>query len=120
MFTRLARAWRRRVWVHVLRRLHPRVEVSLGSRRILVDVRDSVIGSLLYVEREYETTIEQLMSCFDLAESACVDIGANIGLHTTLLSQLVGESGQVYAFEPVPANLELLRCNLLLNNSDNV
>ncbi len=33
------------------------------------------------------------------------DIGANIGLHTVLLSQLVGQSGKVCVFEP---NLELL------------
>lgn len=35
------------------------------------------------------------------------DIGANIGLHTVLLSQLVGPSGQVFAFEP---NLKLMWC----------
>ncbi|OGC95506.1 MAG: hypothetical protein A2W25_01160 [candidate division Zixibacteria bacterium RBG_16_53_22] len=36
------------------------------------------------------------------------DIGANIGWYTTLLSQLVGEAGLVYAFEPVPGIFQSL------------
>jgi len=37
------------------------------------------------------------------------DIGANIGLHTALLSHLVGLNGLVVAFEPSPAVLPALR-----------
>lgn len=44
-----------------------------------------------------------------------VDIGANFGLHTLYAAHLVSESGQVVAFEPVPANLALLRRNLHLS-----
>ena len=35
------------------------------------------------------------------------DIGANLGLHTALLSRLIGENGQLFAFEPNP---ELFSC----------
>src|SRR5687767_13498636 len=38
-----------------------------------------------------------------------LDIGANTGTHTVMLSHLVGMSGSVLAFEPVPANFERLR-----------
>jgi FkbM family methyltransferase len=44
------------------------------------------------------------------------DIGANLGLHTLLAARLVGAGGSVWAFEPVPANLRLLRRNLELND----
>jgi FkbM family methyltransferase len=37
------------------------------------------------------------------------DIGANVGLHTALLSRLVGADGLVIAFEPSPAVLPALR-----------
>lgn len=40
------------------------------------------------------------------------DVGANIGMHTTLLASLVGSSGHVYAFEPNPAMVRLLRHTL--------
>ena len=49
-----------------------------------------------------------------------VDIGANIGYYTILLSKLVGDSGKVYAFEPGPKNFELLCKNVEMNNCRNV
>jgi FkbM family methyltransferase len=45
------------------------------------------------------------------------DVGANIGIHTLLLSRLVGSGGQVYAFEPVPGLFERLCENVRLNPS---
>src|SRR6516162_3358285 len=41
-----------------------------------------------------------------------VDVGANVGHYTIRLSQLVGKSGRVFAFEPVPENFELLVSNV--------
>jgi len=37
-----------------------------------------------------------------------LDIGANIGRYTTLLSQLVAEEGRVFAFEPITENFKIL------------
>jgi ubiquinone/menaquinone biosynthesis C-methylase UbiE len=37
-----------------------------------------------------------------------LDVGANIGQYTLRLSELVGESGRVISFEPVPETFELL------------
>jgi FkbM family methyltransferase len=45
----------------------------------------------------------------------CVDIGANFGMHTLYLAHLVGDAGEVVAFEPVPRNLALLERNIKLN-----
>ena len=44
--------------------------------------------------------------------SVVYDIGAHEGLHTALLSRLVGDRGSVYAFEPNPEKLRLLRLTL--------
>lgn len=48
------------------------------------------------------------------------DIGANIGFFTMLGARLVGPTGHVCAFEPLPGNLAVLRRNLKLNGFDNV
>ncbi|RLB34113.1 MAG: hypothetical protein DRH12_17715 [Deltaproteobacteria bacterium] len=48
------------------------------------------------------------------------DIGANIGYYALLEARLVGDKGKVYAIEPVPENVELLRRNVKLNKYQNV
>jgi len=40
-----------------------------------------------------------------------IDIGANVGHYTTRLSQLVGASGRVIAFEPIPTTFRHLAAN---------
>ena len=47
--------------------------------------------------------------------SVVLDIGANIGVHTVLLADLVGPSGRVLSFEPSDYGVRKLRRNLDLN-----
>lgn len=42
-----------------------------------------------------------------------LDIGANVGHYTSRLSALVGKTGRVIAFEPVPDTFEILAANVL-------
>ena len=49
-----------------------------------------------------------------------LDIGANIGYYTLIMSKLVGSTGKVYAFEPEPKNFEVLKKNIELTKLDNV
>lgn len=48
------------------------------------------------------------------------DIGGYIGYYTTLFSELVGESGKVYCFEPNPESFYILTKNTKLHNLKNV
>jgi FkbM family methyltransferase len=43
-------------------------------------------------------------------------VGANIGWYTTLFSQLVGETGKVFSFEPIEETFEKLQEHVALNN----
>ena len=43
------------------------------------------------------------------------DIGANVGYLTVLFAKLTGREGKVYAFEPLPANIERLTKNVEVN-----
>ena len=49
-----------------------------------------------------------------------VDVGANIGLHTLNMARIVGNTGQVFAFEPDPSNFEILKKNVKINNYRNI
>ncbi|NET85501.1 MAG: FkbM family methyltransferase [Moorea sp. SIO1F2] len=53
----------------------------------------------------------------NLSSGDCfIDVGANFGMHTLYAAKLVGEMGRVFAFEPVPSNLNLLKKNIHLNH----
>lgn len=47
-----------------------------------------------------------------------LDVGANFGLHSLIAGSVVGPQGRVYAFEPAPVNLRLLKRNIRLNALD--
>jgi len=49
-----------------------------------------------------------------------LDVGANIGHYTIRFSELVGASGRVIAFEPVPDTFEILSSNVSVSGALNV
>ena len=82
---------------------------SRGLRyRIMTPFRAPVVGG-------WEPAAQRLMVRHVSPGSVAYDIGANIGIHTLLLSRLVGHNGQVYAFEPVPDLYARLCENVNLN-----
>ena len=51
---------------------------------------------------------------------SCLNIGANVGYFTILMSMLAGETGSVNAFEPNQDLIKLMKKNLSDRNIDNV
>jgi len=49
-----------------------------------------------------------------------VDIGAMIGYYSLLFAYLIGPNGKVFSFEPEPKNFTILKCNIELNQLQNV
>jgi FkbM family methyltransferase len=68
----------------------------------------------------YEPGCTKLLRRFIREGSFGLDIGANLGYFTILMSRLAGESGNILAFEAMPDTLEVLRQNVRLNNLRNV
>ena len=50
----------------------------------------------------------------------CIDVGANVGIHTVRLAKLVGARGEVIAFEPDGELIRRARNNIILNKLTNV
>lgn len=118
--SRVRAAWKRRVWIEARRRFRPEVELSLRDARFTVDLRDRVVGSLLYLDGEYEPEAQRLLRAMDLRGAVCVDVGAHMGLHTMLMSKLAGPDGRVFSFEPQSRNFDLLQRNIRANGLSNV
>jgi FkbM family methyltransferase len=105
--SRLASSWRRADG-----------QVLIGDGLYLrVDDLDS-LG--LLAAREYEPYETSLLMSLVTPGSTVVDIGANIGYHTVQFARAAGPDGRVYAFEPDPDNLRMLRHNVRTNGLDNV
>ena len=80
----------------------------------------SHVGWHLYCFGNYETSLRTLIQSHVKEGAVCLEIGANIGWHTLLLSKLVGDAGKVHAFEPNPSVLSDLREHLAMNAATNV
>ena len=65
----------------------------------------------------YQPEIRSLLRRFLREGDTFVDVGANIGYLSAIGLSLVGPSGEVHAFEPVPRYLERLRALAALNPS---
>jgi len=109
-----------KVWMRVRRLVRPEVTVPVAPHRMRIDLRDRVIAKRLYLGVRWERDLQQLLAVMDLRGGVCLDVGANIGIHSLFMSELVGPGGRVYAFEPEPRNFGLLEANLALNGVTNV
>lgn len=83
--------------------------------------RDAV-GRGLYRRKIHEPNLTNLLlSRFaGSAQRNFIDVGANIGYFSCLLSKLAGPAGKVLAIEPEPQNLKLLEENIETNHLTNV
>ena len=83
--------------------------------------RDAV-GRGLFRRKIHEPMLTELfLTRFaNSAEHNFIDVGANIGYFSCLMSKLAGPSGKVLAIEPEPQNLKLLEQNIKLNHLTNV
>jgi FkbM family methyltransferase len=88
---------------------HSKMQLEPGAKR--------GIHGLIYIFRDnYESAVKYAVDTYCTKGCICYDIGANIGLWSLRISELVGSSGHVYAFEPMSKNLELLKRNISMSN----
>jgi FkbM family methyltransferase len=68
----------------------------------------------------YEPHIIKIMEKHIAKNAVCIDVGANIGHHTILMSHFVGKHGHVHAYEPIPAMREQMQRSFDANNIHNI
>jgi len=100
----------------ILIKLKPKYVVVDGNT-IFLDHEDKLNLSVNKYHEENET-VQIKKQIFD--GNVVVDIGASIGYYTVLFAKIVGEKGQVFAFEPEHENFNILKKNIEVNNFKNV
>ena len=107
--------------IHILRSNY--FEAYIPETKITYSVPSNTIFSW-YLSKYGSYEAENTNVLIDLLEgkldSVFVDVGANFGWYTCILSKLAGESGAVYAIEPDADNIDLLNRNIAKNELNNV
>jgi FkbM family methyltransferase len=84
---------------------------ELEDFRLWFNTSDREMG-LVMVSGQYEPPSVGLVKNVIRPGMKCIDAGAHIGFYTCLMASLTGDTGMVYAFEPMPSNYELLMKNI--------
>jgi len=108
----------------VVKRLWSLVKVPViadipGIGRMALEPWD-LIDSRLFFFHVWEPGVTALMEGSIAPGAVAIDIGANIGYYTLLMSRLVGPQGHVFAVEPSPEIRARLEAQLALNQVTNV
>jgi FkbM family methyltransferase len=74
----------------------------------------------LWAFGRYEPHFAELFSLLVGPGDLCVDVGANVGVHTVRLAKLAGQNGEVIAIEPDPGVMRRAQRNVVLNDLANV
>ena len=93
---------------------------GMSGLKMYLDPTDEVMTPTILVIGNWETAETSWFLRIVKPGDTVVDAGANTGYYTLIGSRLVGDKGKVYAFEPEPANFELLQKNVRLNGLSNV
>jgi FkbM family methyltransferase len=88
------------------------VEVETAIGTLWLDETDHLITPLIQEYGNWELDVCALLERTLQPGMTFVDVGANIGYFSVLASRLVGSEGRVFAVEPEPRTLSLLRANL--------
>ncbi len=90
------------------------------GRRFRIDPRDPQYHMGLLDRGLFEPDETRLVCRCVKTGDVALDVGANFGWYTTLLSRLVGPNGTVHAFEAMPTTADVLKRNCGLNDCSNV
>lgn len=94
------------------------VELDTSIGTLWFDGADTLLIQWVRSQGVWEADVMKLLGRTLRPGGVFVDVGANVGFHTVLAAQLVGETGRVFAVEPAPWTLQLLRANVWRSGVD--
>lgn len=86
--------------------------------KMCLDTRDPGISKELAIFGQRELEHRHILKEILRPSMVVWDLGANIGYYAIMEAKIIGPQGKVYAVEPSPANVELLRKNVVLNQCE--
>lgn len=87
----------------------------LARHKIYVDAADMGIAPHLIMDGYWESWITKLMAQVIEPGFTCLDIGANFGYFSILMSELSSSGGKTFSFEPNPQIVSMLKATGFVN-----
>jgi FkbM family methyltransferase len=97
-----------------------KLALKLLPDKVLHFVKKIHYARVLHSISEKEEPDLQVLKYLVGAGECVADLGANIGVYTKYLSEIVGPSGQVFSVEPIPLTFDILRSNVRKLGSKNI
>jgi FkbM family methyltransferase len=94
------------------------VELDTAIGTLWFDSADTHLTPWVRSQGVWEADVMKLLRRSLRSGGVFVDVGANVGFHTVLAARLVAPGGSVYAVEPAPWTLDLLRANVWRSGLD--
>jgi FkbM family methyltransferase len=94
--------------------------IEILGHKMIVNPDDKIISYRLRKGIIYEKASVKAIMANVKEGQTFVNIGANIGYFTLILSHIVGQKGRGYSFEPDPTNFSYLKRNIELNGYENI
>lgn len=116
---RLSRWWLRRRCHRKKHKPTGRFVMPYEGGLICLEVSDK-IGYQVMFGGHHDVGMARVLRRLVRPGDICIDIGANIGVHTLIMAFAAGAGGRVIAVEPSPEVVANLRANVALNRLDNV
>ena len=82
--------------------------------------KDIGLSQTLYLYCERELQLKYILEKEIKPGYKIIDLGANLGYYPLIEYQILSGSGKIFAFEPSPINIELLKMNIELNKAGNI
>lgn len=98
------------------------VKISYGGQNfsLFISPQNGFIDKHIYLYGTYEPQILDVIAKYLKKGSVLVDIGANIGQHSMFSASIVGNTGKIYSFEPIPYVYNQLLDSIKINRFEDI
>ena len=93
---------------------------NILGHKMYLDFNDMGISKALLIDKKRELDGTKETQRILKEGDIVLDIGANIGYYVLLEAREIGDKGHIFAVEPIPSNIEILKKNVELNGYENV
>ena len=95
------------------------IKLIINDIPMYICLNDQGLSKDLYLYKKREVFATEYLNEFIRKDEIIIDIGSNLGYFALLMSNLA-KNGKIYAIEPVPLNMNILKRNIDLNKLKNI